>query len=195
VRKLACFAVVLLIFTGCTDEKSEGSAPATTTVAEVKPPAPPDAAAAATLISSSAEFSEFEFTNAGYSLPLSATAMNEPAREVAKELVATKWISIKGDKVVLSSKAETDRRFLVRPNGFVDLVPLAKKEFVAVTALEPQADGTVAANFTWKWIPNDIGESFRKSLLHDRYAGERQATAALMWDGSAWTVLRITKRG
>lgn len=164
----------------------------TQTAEAAKIPPPPDAAGAAALISSSAEFSEFEFTNAGYSLPLRVSAMNAPARAVANELAASGWISMKSDQVVLSSKAESDRRWLVRPNGVVDIVPLAKKEFVAIAALERQTDGAVAATFSWRWLPNDIGQVFHRSVLKDRFAGERRGVATLMWDGANWIVLRIT---
>ena len=188
---VACCAVALLA--ACNGQGPEQGATSTGTVAAARPPAPPEAAAAAELIAESAEFSEFQFTNAGYSLPLKSSAMNAPARAVAKELAAAGWISIRGDEIVLSAKAAGDRRWLVRPNGFVDIVPLAKKEFISVTGIEPQNDGTVTAVFTWRWLPNDIAQAFQQSELKERYAGDRRASATLMWDGSSWTVLRITK--
>ena len=187
---LACLFALLV---ACNGKAPEHGAATDSATAAPRPPAPPEAAAAATLIAESAEFSEFEFTNAGYSLALKSSAMNAPARAVAKELAAAGWISFRGDDVVLAKKAEGDRRWLVRPNGFVDIVPLAKKEFIAVTGLEPQNDGTVAAAFSWRWIPNDIAQAFHQSELYQRYDGDRRTTATLMWDGSHWTVLRITK--
>ena len=57
-----------------------------------------------------------------------------------------------------------------------------------------QPDGTVTAEFIWQWMPNEIAKSFRGGEIKSRFEGERDATATLMWDGSAWTVLRITKQ-
>jgi len=155
---------------------------------------PPDIAAAGRIIAESAEFGEFEFTSAALSLPLQTSMMNEPARAAAKDLAAAGWIAMSDGSVKLSDKAATDRRFITRPNGFVDMVPLAKKEFLGVSALKPQSDGTVTAEFTWQWMPNEIAKSFRGGEIKSRFEGERDATATLMWDGSAWTVLRITKQ-
>lgn len=77
----------------------------------------------------------------------------------------------------------------MRPNGFVDLVPLAKKELTNVTAVR----GT-NVDFDWKWIPNDLGAAIRSGAVHDRYAAPQHATATLLHDGTSWTVLRITAR-
>ena len=78
-------------------------------------------------------------------------------------------------------KAKEDKRFLVRPNGTLDVVPLAKKELVSIDAVRGER-----VDFTWKWIPNEVG-----ALLKDRFAGDQKATATLLWDGTTWTVLRI----
>ena len=97
-------------------------------------------------------------------------------------------IGIDGDgNVVLTEKARTDRRFLLRQNGFLDIVPLAKKELTAVTAVNVNPTGEPLADFQWKWVPNEIG-----ALVAERYSGDKQSIATLLWDGSQWTVLRIT---
>lgn len=154
--------------------------------------APPSVAEARTLIEGSAEFSEYQFTNAAYTLPLVRSAMNEPALEIANQLKAAKWIAFDGDgKVVLTEKAKDDRRFLVRPNGVVDIVPLAKKEFLGVSTVATNAEGAPVVDFRWKWVPNDIGTIFKTGLLQARYSGEQHARATLLRDGDAWTVLRI----
>ena len=92
-------------------------------------------------------------------------------------------------KVVLTGKSKSDKRFLVRPNGILDIVPLAKKELGEVTAVRMNDDGTAAADFTWTWVPNEVGRTFA-----DRYAGTQQATATLIHDGTSWSILGI-KRG
>jgi hypothetical protein len=170
-----------------------GEKPITTSTAPAKPksPPPPSAAAAKDIIANSSDFSEYQFTNAAYTLPMKKSAMNEPALKAAQELASAKWIRFSGDAVLLMEKASSDRRFLVRPNGYVDLVPIAKKDFAVVTSVRPNRDGTVSAEFEWRWIPNDVGQSFRSGLVKERFATTQHATAKLMWDGKAWTVLRI----
>ena len=174
--------LTLLLLIGCgTEAPVSTSAPAAETAA-APPVALPSLDAAATLVSSSPEFSDYQFTNAAYSL-----ALKNPPSDVAKALRKAGWISLDGDgNVVLSAKARADRRWLVRQNGFVDIVPLAKKEFIAASAVRPDPDGA-AVDFSWKWTPNEIGEAFMK----ERYAGTQNATATLLRDGSGWTVLRI----
>jgi hypothetical protein len=160
-----------------------------------KPAAPPlpSPAAAQPLITDSATFSDYEFTNASVTLPTKGALPPYMAGD-ARQLVAAGWLRRAGDGLELGAKAKDDKRFLVRPNGTVDVVPLASKELTAVTAVRPNPDGTAAADFTWKWIPNEVGSAFERGALHDRYAAPQNATATLMWDGSAWTVLRIEKR-
>jgi len=147
-------------------------------------PTPPTVAAATELIANAPEFGDYQFTNAAFTFAQKKPAMSPIMNEGAKRLTAAKWIRIEGDDVVLTEKAKSDRRFLVRPNGFIDVVPLAKKEMVGVTGVKQQPDGLVLADFTWKWAPNEIGK-----VLGQPTTGEQRATAKLMWDGTAWTVL------
>ncbi len=188
--------ILIVVATGSCNRAREAPAAASDSQAPVivRPSPAPDVAGAGRIIAESSEFSEFEFTSAALSLPLQTSMMNEPARAAASDLVAAGWITMTGGNVNLSNRAASDRRFVTRPNGFVDLVPLAKKEFIGVIAVKPQADGTLAAEFTWQWVPNEIAKSFRGGEIKARFEGERDATATLMWDGSAWTVLRITKQ-
>jgi hypothetical protein len=171
-----------------------------TTAPPAKPAAPtaptaPTPSAAQQLISSSAEFSEYEFTNAGTSLPLKKRDMNEPALALAKDLARDGWIRRDGDgNAVLSEKASSDRRWLVRPNGFVDIVPLAKKEITGVTAVHDDPAGRPTVDFDWRWIPNEIGAAIRTGVVHDRFASAQHAVATLGWDGSQWTVGKIEGR-
>lgn len=180
---------VLLFLVACTSE--EGPVTETTATKPATPP-PPTAQQARELIMSSPEFGEYEFTNASYTLPTSGAAMNEPARTAAKELAAAGWLAVdpNGD-IALTDKSRTDKRFLLRPNGLLDIVPLATKEMGEVTGVRPNADGTVMADFTWRWKPNEVGAAFRTGTVHDRYAAPQDGRATLMWDGSSWTILKI----
>jgi hypothetical protein len=182
-------AVILLLLAACTGEKPVADQ---TTSAKPAAPPPPNAAQARELIANSAELGEFEFTNASFTLPVSGAAMNEPARVSAKELAAAGWLSIDptGD-IALTDKSRADKRFLLRPNGLLDIVPLAKKEMGDVTAVRAQPDGTAVADFTWKWIPNEVGNAFKTGLVHDRFATQQDGKATLIWDGTSWSVLKI----
>jgi hypothetical protein len=159
--------------------------------AKAAAPAPPSSEEAKTLIANSAEFSEYEFTNAATTLPLLKGSMNAPAQQLAAGLRKAGWIRFDGSgAVVLTDKASHDPRILVRPNGFVDFVPLAKKELTAVTAIR----GT-DVDFDWHWLPNDLGAAITSGgPVHDRYASPQHATATLIHDGTSWSVLRIQAR-
>ena len=179
---------VLIFLAACTGEKPvEQAAPA-----QPAAPPPPSAAQARELIANSADFGEFEFTNAGYTLPTSGVAMNEPQRASAKELAAAGWLALDntGD-IALSEKSRSDKRFLLRPNGLLDIVPLAKKEMGDVTAVRPNPDNTVTVDFTWRWVANEVGQAFKTGLVHDRFAAQQDGKATLMWDGSNWTILKF----
>jgi len=175
-------AILALLAVACGG--GESKPPAAAAPAAKKTPPPPTAADAQTLIASSPEFSEYQFTNASVSMPMKITPVS---RDAAKQLAAAGWLKIDGDAIALTEKAKSDKRFLARPNDTLDVVPLAKKEITGVTAVR----GT-DVDFTWKWIPNEVGAAFKSGDLHDRYAAQQRATATLLWDGTAWTVLRIT---
>lgn len=181
-------ALVLLAF-AC--GRGEPPKPAEQPARAAPPPLPPAAAEAKEIIASSPEWSEFEFTHAAWTLPMKRSLMNDPARAAAADLARAGWIRIAGDEVVLTAKALGDKRWLVRPNGYVDIVPLAKKELIAVTAVRPAPDGTATAELSWRWLPNEIGSAFRSGVVHDRLASTHAARATLLHDGSGWTVLRI----
>ncbi|HUP63643.1 MAG TPA: hypothetical protein VNA69_24875 [Thermoanaerobaculia bacterium] len=185
-RKIALIALFLM---ACTRE--EPSAPATASAPPKPAVPPPSAAEARTIIMGSMEFGEFQFTEASYSLPVSGVMMNEPQRKAARDLANAGWVRLEssGD-VALNDKSRTDRRFLMRPNGLLDIVPLAKKEMGAVQAVRTNDDGTVSADFTWSWIPNEIATTF----IREKYEGTQAATATLMHDGTNWTVLKIVTR-
>jgi len=182
---------LLLLFAAC---RAPEPAPSKSAAAPAKQTVPPPSIAdAQRILAASPEFSDYEFTNASVTLPMKAP-MPPYLAEEARQLTAAGWLRRGSDGLELNAKAKGDKRFLVRPNGYLDVVPLASKELTAVTAMQPNTDGTVSADFAWKWIPNEVGAAFTRGALHDRYAAPQKAAATLMWDGSAWTVLRITPR-
>lgn len=190
-QQLSLALIALLI--ACSPETQQPTSETATTETRAQP-SPPSADEARAIIEASAELGDFEFTNASFTLPLQRQAMNDAAAAAAKDLTKAGWIAFDGaGNLILPEKAKTDKRFLIRPNGFLDIVPLAKKELGGVTAVRPDPEGA-AADFSWKWIPNDVGRVFRSGPLHDRFAAEHFATATLIHDGSSWTILRIRPR-
>lgn len=188
---LLLIALIVMLVLACGGESPQ---PATTSSAPPAAPPPPTADQARTLIAAAPEFGDFEFTNAAYTLPLQRSAMNEPQRAAAQDLAKAGWIALDGDTLKLTAKSEHDQRFLLRPNGTVDIVPLAKKELTSVTSVVAGSEGPVVT-FTWKWLPNEIGTAFRSGPVAEHLAGTQTAKATLLWDGSAgaWTVLRIER--
>lgn len=180
---------IALILAACAQKQ-----PPTTTTAASAPSAhvpPPGAADARGIIQSSMEFGEFQFTDAAYSLPVSHAAMNEPARAAARDLAAAGWIAMDGaGDVMLNERSRVDKRFVLRPNGILDIVPLAKKEMGDVQAVRANADGTASADFTWRWIANEVGTAF----LRNQFEGTHNATATLFRENGEWRVLKIDPR-
>ena len=190
-KRIFAAALVLLAACGGSDEKPIADQTATTATAPATPP-PPSPQQARDLIANAAEFGEYEFTNASFTTPTAGRMMSEPVRQSVKELAAAGWLAIDGaGDVALTDKSRGDKRFLMRENGLLDIVPLAKKEMGNVTAVRANADKTVTADFTWRWIANEVGASFKTGLLHDRYAAPQDGRATLMWDGSGWVILKI----
>jgi hypothetical protein len=180
------FLLALVLVAACGSEEK----PAEQAAAPKTDP-PPSAQQARDLIANSAEFGEYEFTHAGFTTPTSG-AMSEPVRQSVKELAAAGWLAMDGDgNVVLTDKSRNDKRFLLRPNGLLDIVPLAKKEMGDVTKVATNPDGTYVVDFTWRWIANEVGAAFQSGLIHDRYAAQQDGRATLMWDGTSWVILKI----
>ena len=189
-------AIALLLLAACSSE--EPAPPPTTTAAETAPanaPAPPSAQQVGELLANSGELGQHEFTNAAVSMPVSGSAMNEVSRDQAKQLAAGGWLSIDptGD-IMLTEKSRNDKRFVLRENGLLDIVPLAKKELVGVSAVRQNPDGTVDADFSWKWIPNEVGASFKSGSVFERFSAQQNARASLMWNGSEWSLISVTAR-
>ena len=171
----------------------EAPAPEVTTTETVKPAAaPPTTEEASTLVASSPAFGDYQFsTGSSFSLPLDASMMNEPARQGAADLENAGWIRIDGGRVTLA-KGDGDKRFLLRPNGFLDVVPLAKKELISVDAVRP-AGAAVEVDFTWRWIPNEVGSSFTRGAVKERFDATHRATAKLQDFGAGWDVMAISE--
>ena len=187
--------IVLVVFTvtSCGDSQHAKETPSLETAAARKAaPRPPSTDEARQLIADSAEWSDFQSPYSAWSLPTSAAALKGAALEGAKDLQRGGWISLRAGDVVLTEKAKSDKRFLIRPNGSIDIVPLAKKEITAVTSVQPTTNNEVAVGLTWKWIPNEVGSAFRSGTIRDRFASPGKATVTLQpADGGGWEVLRI----
>jgi hypothetical protein len=185
---------VLLLTAACS---SEQPAPTNTSTAAEQPstPAPPSAQQVRDLIGNSSEFGQHEFTNAAVSMPVSGAAMSEPTRDTARQLAAAGWIQFDGaGDIMLNERSRQDKRFLLRENGLLDVVPLAKKEMGEVVAVRQNPDGTVSADFSWRWLPNEVGKAFTTGLVADRFAATHNATAQLMWNGTEWVMLSVAAR-
>jgi hypothetical protein len=185
--------LALALLAACTSEK-----PTTTTSGSAADNAaikPPSAQQAREIIEKSSELAQHEFTNAAVSFPVAGSSMNEPTRNQAKQLAAAGWLELDGaGDIMLTDKSRSDKRFLLRENGLLDVVPLAKKEMGNVTAVRPNPDGTVNADFTWRWLPNEVGNAFTTGPVHDRFAAAHNATANLMWNGTEWTMITVESR-
>ncbi|MFL6248736.1 MAG: hypothetical protein ACJ74H_22115 [Thermoanaerobaculia bacterium] len=189
------FVVLLaLLLAACSSE--EPAATNMTGSAEQKPATtPPTPAQARAIIEKSGELAQHEFTNAAVSLPVAGSSMNEPTRNLAKQLAAAGWIAFDGaGDIMLTDKSRSDKRFLLRENGLLDVVPLAKKQMGDVTAIRSNPDGTVNADFTWRWLPNEVGTAFTSGPVHDRFNATHNATANLMWNGTEWTMITVEAR-
>ena len=185
------FILALLLLAACGGSNEEPIADTTTTAAPAPQP-PPTKEQARDLIANSPDFGEYEFTNAGFTTPTSGATMSEPVRQSVKELAAAGWLAVDGaGNVALTDKSRNDKRFLLRSNGLLDIIPLAKKEMGDVTAVRANPDNTVVVDFTWRWIANEVGQAFKTGLIADRYAAQQDGRATLMWDGSGWMILKF----
>ena len=162
-------------------------------VAPARAPAPhrscPSATDAQAIIEKSSDFGELDFTQTAVTIPVKKSAMNEPQLDNAKQLAAAGWLKFDGDDVTLT-KGKDDARFNVRGNGFIDVVPVAKKKMGTASNVRQAADGC-DADFSWEWVPTEVGGAFKHGPVADMFAKPHTSVATLMWDGANWTILRI----
>ena len=177
--------MVLVAACNAPEQRTTGTPAAPATVA------PPSSQEAKQVITSSQDWSEYQFTNAAVTIPMNRSAMNGVTAQMASELVQAGWIDMPGDTVVLTAKSASDKRFIARPNGFLDMVPVAKKEFGDVFAMRPNADGSYSADFNWRWIPNEVGQSFKEVPIRKQFDAVQTATAVLKHSSDGWSVSRI----
>ena len=175
-----------LLLAACA-ETPESTTPAGTAAPQAVLPSPDEAAK---LITDAPEFADFQFTYASWSVPLKKEALNENTRRTVEELRSAGWLGFDGDgNVVLAERAQNDRRFLVRSNGTLDIVPLAKKELITVESVVAAPQGQAAATFTWKWVPNEVGAALKSGLIHQQLNTPHRATARFMRSGDGWMLL------
>ena len=185
--------LLLLSLAGCSSGENEAVAPGETTPQPSAVAEAPSLDEAKTLIAGSAAFGDYEFsTGSSFSLPVEESMMNAPAKAGARDLEKAGWIRVRNGRVELA-KGEGDKRFLVREGGFIDIVPLAKKEFLEVQDVRAEGD-KVMVDFTWRWIANEVGASFTEGLVKERYEATHAATAELRDYGSGWEVFMINPR-
>jgi hypothetical protein len=189
IQSLACLSLLLLA-PGC--EKHEPPVAATETRAATPKLAPPSVAQAVLVIRESPEFGDFHFTDAAVSIPVEGASRHGEQSLDAGALIQDGWLAGKAD-LELTDRARNDRRFIIRPNRVLDVVPLAKKELLEVVSVLDNHDGTVAVTFNWHWLPNEIGRAFPpRSLLGRRFRQPSyRAVATLQNDGHVWSVRKI----
>lgn len=206
---VALLSLSLVLFaTSCAKSKTENSATATTNVASAgssseasatdtsttaprRPRLPdPSMDEAKALIESSPTFGTYQFSKDAVSIPLQKSLLTDANREATEDLVKAGWLRFHRDEILLTPKAKKDKRFLVRDNGFVDVVPLAKKELVSVDAIGHDQEGSPTVEFTWHWIPNDIAKAFHGKLA-TRFSSTYHARATLLEMNGKWDILTI----
>jgi hypothetical protein len=188
VRNLLLLCAALSLACSTPEESTKQTAAAAT--ATTAPSLTPESARQ--LLESSPEWSDYQFTYASWSVPLRAREMNDAHRRTVQELREAGWLAVDGDgNAVLTEKAKNNKRFLVRSNASLDIVPLAKKEIVAVSAPQPQPDGNTQVTIDWRWVPNEIGSVLKSGLVAQVFASPHRAKATLMPSDGGWTVLMI----
>jgi len=179
--------IVVVLLVACQKETMPKAA------APAKAPAPhrscPSAAETQAIIGKSSDFGELDFTQTAVTIPVKKSAMNAPQLDNAKQLASGGWLKFDGDDVTLT-KGKDDPRFNVRGNGFIDVVPLAKKKMGTASNVRQSAEGC-DADFTWRWEPTEVGGAFKHGPIADMFAKPHNSVATLMWDGANWTILRV----
>ena len=58
----------------------------------------------------------------------------------------------------------------------------------------PQPDGTLFVDFSWRWIPNEVGSAFKSGLVRTRFDTAQNARAHLTPSEGTWQILSITQQ-
>ena len=166
---------------------------ATETATATAPPStpPPTAVEAKELIARSQPFGDFQFTDATWTFRTDAPLTHETQLAMARDLEKAGWLRVNENRVELTDKSRGDKRFVLRPNGTLDLVPLARKELLEVTSVEPTADGATAT-ITWRWIPNEVGDSVTSGPLRERFDETHTARVTMQRGSDGWEVWDVT---
>lgn len=192
--ELKPFSILLLstaLLLGCGGESPEGEIETDTGMATTRVP-PPTETEAAEIIQKAPQYSDFRFTSVTLSLPMKQEMMHDEMKSYAQDLERAGWLRIDGTgTVVLADKARRDNRWVERPNGFTDIAPLARKEFVEVTSVEQGDADTVSANFTYRWVQNPTGAAIQSGALREVLDSEHFATATLKDYGDGWELYII----
>jgi len=194
-KRNATILLTLSFFLTACGGSETPSAPPTVETKQATLVAPPSPETAAETIANAPEFSEYKFTRAAYSLPMPGSMLKGPALEAAQDLEKTGWILLDpAGNIVIAGKSVNDKRFIVRDNGSLDIVPLARKEFVSVEATGHDDEGDVTIDFTWRWVPNEVAQAFERGRIATRFEGEQRARATIYpaKDGS-WKIMRIVE--
>ncbi len=184
--------LLILSLPGCGGSESRETATATVATSATSDLALPGPEEAKSLISGSPEFGDYRFTRVSFSLPMKGSMMNDWTHRSAEELAAAGWIRLdEAGDVTLTDRASSDKRFLVRENGFVELVPLASKEMLDVVSVQPAPNDQATVLFDWKWIPNDLGEAFQSGTIRNELDQVHHSKATLMEGATGWEILLI----
>lgn len=186
---LVAFCCAILL-SGCGGETAENPTDAENQAA-TQSAAPPTKEEAAQIIQKAPEYSDFRFTSVTLSLPMKEERMHEQMKKYAEDLERAGWIRVDSTgTVVLSDKARQDNKWVERSNGFTDIAPLARKEFVEVRSIEQEND-RVKVDFTYRWNANAAGAALQSGLLHETINSPQYATATLENYGDGWQLYII----
>lgn len=192
-EKTMKFAPILLLafLVACGGEKTETTQPAAGSQASASKSSlpPPTPTEAKDIIANSAEWSDFMFTSGTWTIPTSTAGMHEKTKAMTDQLVDAGWIRYEQSEVILTDKGFNDKRFVMRPNNVIDIMPLATKSILDVTKIEPGDEPKV--HFTWRWKPNEIGASLESGMFADRFAKTFKATATLYRVKDKWSVFSV----
>lgn len=149
---------------------------------------PPTPAEAQELIARSQAFGDHQFTYAAWTFRTDTPLTHETTLAMAKDLENADWIRLNENRVELTDKSRGDKRFLLRPNGTLDIVPLARKELIEVTSVTPTDEGATAT-IRWRWVPNEVGSSFTSGPVKERFDAEQRSEVTLQSNAAGeWEV-------